>query len=211
MNTAIEQALSTLRTRGTVTLTGAPATWSSVLQVMFIVLLVMVGLIAVAAVAGLPFAIASGVEVTAFTYFGLVCVLGVLTVMALLLRRGYRAQQRYREQERENLTLDARGITLRGVGPVPWADFGPAEHRMVPAERDSGRVRRAVMELTYSGMVAVNQHLHPDLRKRLSPAIGPLWNRHHRYIYVPAVEGMSQKDVMFLINSAREIFRGGWG
>lgn len=203
MDVTTHQALSTLHATGRITLPGAPAAWSSTLLVLFFVLMGLIGLVTLGVVVGLPIAVAAGVDVTVFTVFGLLGVLGAFAALMLLLRHGVRAQKAYRDQERQNVTIDAKGLTLRGVGPVPWADFGTAEYRMVPAERNSGRVRRAVMELTDSGKAAVNQHLHPALRKRLSPPIGPMWNRHHRYIYLPGIAGMSEKDVMYLINTAR--------
>lgn len=206
MATTIDQALSTLYAVRSVTLQGRPAAWSNTSKVLFYVLMGMVALLALGAVVGLPIAIAAGVEVTVFTFLGLFGFLGMMTALMFLLRRGMRSQSRYRDQEAEEVILSGNGLTLRGVGPIPWEDFGPAERRMVPAEHDSGRVRRAVMELTPSGRFNVNERLAPELRSRISPAIGPIWNRHHRYVYVSAVEGLTQDEVIQLINTAREMF-----
>src|SRR5699024_8441981 len=125
-------------------------------------------------------------------------------VALLLLTRALRKQRRFRATEVSPVIIQESGLTLRGVGPIPWDDFGRAGHRMVPAERDSGFVRRAVMELSPSGFANVNQRLPQELRARLSPVIGPVWNRHHRFIYVPAAEGLRQGEVMQVINAGRQ-------
>src|SRR5699024_12301555 len=111
-----------------------------------------------------------------------------------------------RQSERRHVFLDARGLARRGTGPIPWADFGPADKPMVPAERDEGYVLRAVMQLPASGLFNVNERTPPEMRDRLSPAMGPFWNKHHRYIYVPGGEGLKQADVMHLINAAHKLF-----
>lgn len=79
---------------------------------------------------------------------------------------------------------------------------------MVSAERTDGFVRRAVMPLTDSGLFAVNERLSPELRERISPPTGPVWNRHHRYLYVPGGDGLAQAEVRQLINTARQMFSG---
>ena len=193
---------------GWVSLPGAPAVWSSAMRWLFLVLMVLVGLLAVGGLVSVPFALVSGVEVTAATVFGFLGVYAMLAVLATLISVGYRRQKRYREVERRAVIIEARGITLRGVGPIPWRDFGPAQHRMVRNEHSDGWVRRAVMPLTASGFVGVNQRLDPALRERISPATGPFWNRTHRHIYVPGVEGMRQGEVMWLINAAHRMFGG---
>src|SRR5699024_12538047 len=54
-----------------------------------------------------------------------------------------RRQERFRDTERQPVLLEPRGLTLRGIGPIPWADFGPAEKKMVPAERNEGYALRS--------------------------------------------------------------------
>ena len=202
----IDEALARLQAAGSVMLAGKPATWSSGLRVLMIILLVLVVLVGLGSIGGIPFAIAAGLQVGPGTIFGVVGVGGMILLGIVLLRIGIRNQQRHRVTEREPIVIEQRGLTLRGVGPIPWSDFGHAEHRMVPAERDSGYVRRAVMELTPVGMANVNERLPRNLRERISPKMGPIWNQHHRYVYVPAAEGLSQREVMHLINAAREMF-----
>lgn len=204
-STTFDQALSSLRDNGFARVPGEPAFWSKGLRWLFLVLIVLISLLLL----GVPVFAAllwDEIEVTAGTVFGLVGVLVMTIGMLVLAVLGYRRRARFAPQERQDVTLEEAGLTLRGVGPIPWRDFGPAEHRMVRAEHDSGWVRRAVMELTPSGLVAVNEQLAPELRGNISPATGPFWRRGHRWIYVPGVAGMSQSEVMQLINTARDMF-----
>ncbi|TFH56664.1 hypothetical protein EXY26_06435 [Glutamicibacter arilaitensis] len=62
------------------------------------------------------------------------------------------------------------------------------------------------MPLTVTGYRNVNEMLASELRPRVSPATGSIWNRHHPNIYVPGVAGMRTSEVMWLINSARGLF-----
>lgn len=206
-STTFDQALNSLQTTGVARLPGAPATWSRVMRWLFIVLMGLVCLLIV----GVPvFAVLMWDEIegtaTAATVFGFVSVLAMAGGLLAWVVSGYRRHARFAEQERQDVTLEARGLTLRGVGPLPWRDFGRAEHKMVRAEHDSGWVRWAVMPLTPTGLVGVNELMPVELRPQVSPASGAFWRRTHRWIYVPGVEGMSQREVMALINSAREMF-----
>lgn len=174
---------------------------------LILALMGLVGFLVVGVIVGFPVLLLSGMNFSAGTLCGFVGCLAMLTAVGFLVYRWYRRRQQYREVETLPVVLEADGLTLRGVGPIPWRDFGLAEHRMVRAEHDSGYTRRAVMPLTASGYHNVNQQLAPEVRERISPATGPIWNRHHPNIYVPGVEGMRPGEVMWLINSARELFK----
>lgn len=202
----IDEAITTLQSSGRVTLAGKPARWSSGTLVLLIVLLVLIGIVAAGVAVTLTYLIATGFPMFPATIFGVVGVSAMIIIGFLLVLRGIRSQRQHRQTELGDITIESSGLTLRGVGPVPWHDFGIAEHRMVPAERDSGYVRRAVMQLTPSGLVNVNKRLPQELRNRLSPQRGPIWNRRHECIYVPAAEGLGQREVMHLINVARDMF-----
>jgi len=65
------------------------------------------------------------------------------------------------------------------------------------------------MPLAPSGMTTVNQRLPHELRTLLSPRYGVLGNRHHRWIWVPGVAGISEPDVMEPINWTRALFLSG--
>lgn len=206
MSPEAESAWAVLQETGRVSLAGAPATWSRAMRWLMLALGALLILLAVGGLVAIPFALASGLQVTAATVVGFFGVYAMLAVMGALFSVWYRRRQRYRALEYEAVVLEAGGITLRGVGPIPWRDFGPAQHRLVRSEHSDGYTRRAVMPLTELGFAGVNQRLAPALRERISPATGPFWNRTHRHIYLPGVEGMRQGEVMWLINAAHQKF-----
>lgn len=207
MAPTLQQALNALHQSGSVRLNGAPAVWSKTLLVLFRILLGLVVLLAVGGLVGV-------VSVVLFVenppwfgvIFGYITSLGLMIGLFCLVRHGLRRQEQFRDTERQPVVLEPRGLTLRGIGPIPWVDFGLAEKKMVPAEKDDGYTLRAVMPLSNSGMFNVNERTPPDMRDRISPPMGPFWNRHHRYIYVPGVEGLKQAEVMQLINTAHRMF-----
>ncbi|WP_166998120.1 hypothetical protein [Paramicrobacterium fandaimingii] len=204
-----DQATATLQSTGSVTMTGKPALWSGALRWLFLALIILVLLLAVVVgPIGIIAALVSGVDVTAGTVIGVVVVYAMLAGVMALLVFGYRRQGAYKQIELSEVRLSPQGLTLRGVGPIPWIDFAPAQRMLVPAERSNGYVSRAVMPLSQSGFATVNQGLPPNLRGRVCPATGPIWNHVHRYIYVPGVEGLSQSEVMQLINKAHWMFEG---
>lgn len=206
MSSGTDAAWRTLRQTGQVSLPGAPAIWSGAMRWMFLILMGMVAVAALAPLVVIPIAVIGGVEISVFTVFAVLGFYLMLAAVGVLLVFGYRRQTRYLALERRPVVLEARGLTLRGVGPIPWQDVGPAEHRMVRNENSEGYVQRAVMPLTATGLAAVNEHLTPELRARISPATGPIWNRTHRHVYVPGVEGMGQGEVMGLLNAAHRMF-----
>lgn len=205
MSPMMQQAMTSLHQTGRVSLPGAPAFWSKVIGVLFKILLGLIGFLVIGALVIVLVMVVNGAlpgSAALFGTFGAVVLLGGL---GALVRSWHRKQNAYRDIEHQPVIMDPRGLTFRGIGPVPWTDFGIAEHRMVPAERDSGWTRRAVMELTQKGLFNVNERTPRALRKRISPPMGPVWNRHHRYIYVPGVDGLKQREVMELINRARYV------
>lgn len=207
MAVTFDEAMSRLRATRSVTLPGAPATWSSTTRILFYVLAGLLVLVVLMALVAIPVAVsASGGSLPLGAIFGVLSVLVMGAGVVYWFTRRKKDQGSYHSQERQEVVLSPAGITLRGVGPIPWADFGPAGHRMVEAEYQSGRIRRAVMELTPRGRVNVNERLDPQLRPLISPPMGPFWNRHHRYIYVPGVEGLSESEVIELINAAGQMF-----
>ena len=206
-STAFRRALEELQATGVVTMQGRPAGWSKARRWLFLVLIGLVSLL------GLGGAITLGVvlpdeslRVTGMTIFGIISVYAMLFGGMALLIKTYRRQLEFADLEREEVRLEARGMTLRGIGPIPWQDFVPARSMMVRAEHSGNYTLRAVMPLTQPGFVNVNQRMPRQLRGRISPAVGPFWNRRHRWIYVPGVEGMSEGAVMELINTAHWMF-----
>ncbi|MGP5072766.1 hypothetical protein ACTXOR_11250 [Arthrobacter rhombi] len=206
-STAFSLALKALQTTGAATMPGKPAWWSKATRGLFLVLIVLVSLLAV----GLPiflivFPSSESVRVTGATIVGFTTVEAMVTGGLALLITGYRRHGEYVDFECRDVRLEARGMTLRGIGPIPWEDFGAAQSVMVRSEHSGGYTLRAVMPLTASGLFNVNTRMSRRLRRYVSPALGPFWNRHHRWIYVPGVEEMSEGDVMELINTAHWMF-----
>lgn len=200
-------AMRELHVTGRVQLPGRPALWSRVTRGLTLVLLLLIGVAGCAGLVGMLAAAVNGsVRITAITVMSMIMVAAMLAGMVALVLWWRRSLSRYAEVERSPVVLEASGLTLRTIGPIPWWDFGPAEYRMVPAEHNSGYTRRAVMRLTPSGFHGVNVLLPAHLRSRVSPVHGPIWNRRHEWIYVPGVDGLSQREVMDLINAARALF-----
>lgn len=200
-------AMHQLHTTGRVQLPGEAAWSSRLLRGLTLVLVVLIGLVGVGAlVVGLVVITTGAVEVTAATVIGLVMVVGMMAGLMILVLSWRRSLRGHADTERSPVVLEAPGLTLRGIGPIPWWDFGPAEHRMVPAEHDSGYTRRAVMGLTPSGFHTVNVLTPEHLRPRIGPAHGPIWNKRREWLYVPGVAGLREGEVMDLINSARTMY-----
>lgn len=121
-----------------------------------------------------------------------------------------RSMNRARAVDTFDVILAPNGLTLRGVGPIPWTHFESARKKMVLTKHGSGNYNsRAVMPLTEAGLATVNGPLHPELRDRLFYATGPAWNFLYRYIAVPGLQGMSTKESMALLNLAHHMYLSG--
>lgn len=101
------------------------------------------------------------------------------------------------------VTMDTDGLTMRGVGPIDWANFGPAIARPPGAASGHGSSAGAVLPLTDNGMEAVHD-MPPQLRQRITPF--RVLGRRHRYLELPGIQGLSQREVMDLINTAHRKF-----
>jgi len=206
MQIDVNQAWATLQSTGHVSLPGETAGWSNASKWLSAVLIGLIAVLAVGFVIGLPLFFAMNGGLFPGSILGVIGGLAMLVALGLIVRNWRRRGKQHQVVETQPVILEATGLTLRGVGPIPWQDFGMAERRMVPAEHDSGYILRAVMPLTASGFHNVNQLLPPELRDRISPASGPMWNRQYSNIYVSGVSGLKTDEVMWLINSARELF-----
>lgn len=208
MSPTLHQAMTTLHHTGRVSLPGKAAIWSSTMRVLFIILFAMIGVVGIGGTIVVVVVSLNDPSIGLVPIFALIPGLLMLGGVTALLVYSSRKRRRYRATEAEPVIIDPNGLTMRGVGPIPWMDFGFAQHKMVPAEHDEGYVRRAVMELSPSGLYNVNERTPPEIREQISPAMGPFWNRHHRYIYVPSVEGLKNKEVIELINAGHRLFAG---
>lgn len=186
---------------------GRPAGWSKARRWLFLVLIGLVSLVGLGAAIALGLVLSGeSLRVTGATISGIISVYAMLFGGLALLITTYRRQLEFADLEREEVRLETRGMTLRGIGPIPWQDFEPARSMMVRAEHSGSYTLRAVMPLTQLGLVNVNQRMPRQLRGRISPAVGPFWSRRHRWLYVPGVEGMPEGAVMELINTAHWMF-----
>lgn len=203
----MQWALAELQRNGSVVLPGAPSGWAKLQRALIWILVVLVPVGALTGtVVGLVVIISGEVDSSVFTFIGMLSVLAMavgLEVLAVWILKRHRA---HTDEARTPVVLARDGLRLREVGPIPWVDFMPARHQMVSNEHDTGWARRAVMELTRSGYFNVNERLAPALRERICPATGPIWNRMHRWIYVPGVEGLGEREVMHLINTAHWMY-----
>lgn len=205
--TGFEHAAHALRMRGSVSLPGTSDGQAGALKALYSVL---IGLLLLLVVGGLVFAViaaASGVRFTGATVFGILMVEAVLVGLAARMIANRRRQRRFLEAERLPVVIDARGLGLRGVGPIPWQDFLPARHEWVRAKSSGSYQRRALMPLSESGLVGVNERLPAELRHRVGPS-GTIRDRRCRWIQLPGVEGMHEREVMALVNLAHAMFLG---
>lgn len=87
----------------------------------------------------------------------------LLLAVALLLRR------RALNTPWHMWRLDAAGLSIAGVGPLPWSHVGPVERRMVPAAYSDGNERAWVLPLTGPGIAWV-EGLDDGARRLFQPA-----------------------------------------
>lgn len=198
-------ALQSLHQSGRVVLPGRPAVYSDTTRGCMIGALIFVSLIPLGL---LVFAVLLAIATDSW-FAGIVIVgflvLLPLTFTALVWWRYFRWRKKYAELPEEvPVTMDPNGLTMRGVGPIPWADFGPAMHKLLPAEFGRGSSASAVLPLTDRGIVMMNQHMPAHLTQRVTPI--RVAGRHSRYLDVPGIQGLSQREVMDLINAAQCMF-----
>lgn len=207
MSSAFERAQHELLTRGAITLPGAPSGWSNVVNVLLYVLLGLAILIAIGLPVGLVVMVANGADVLPG---GLLAIPGAFVPLLLVwfLRRGFRRS--LNAQRRNPVILAPQGLTVRGIGPIPWHQLNPPTMEMVPAQFDSGYERRAVMMLTRSGMQGVAS-VPPAQRKVLGPATGGLLTGGQRTtaVYLPSAQGISGSEMMRLCTLAHQLYAQG--
>lgn len=104
--------------------------------------------------------------------------------------------------EKEPVTLDARGITLRGIGPIPWSDVEAPERRRIRVKNEFGG-RCAVMPLTPQGLARVNAQ-QGWWTHRVGPRPYLTWSVP--YLLLPGIQGLSEDDTIELFRVAREMF-----
>ncbi|GGA74630.1 hypothetical protein GCM10011490_26660 [Pseudoclavibacter endophyticus] len=206
MPSAYEHARRELLSRGAVTLPGAPPGWSTLLHVLIWLLLAMTVVVAIGLPIGLVVAIANGVAVHPIAFAAPLGGVGLVALVIVLLR----SHRRFREAQRMAVTFAPQGLTVRGIGPIPWHDVYPPSHQLVPSQYDSGYERRAVMPLTASGLQNVSR-LAPAHRKLLGPTSGGLLTGGQRTesIHVPSAAAMGTEEMMRLCALAHQLYGQG--
>src|SRR5699024_7857409 len=125
MSPTLQQAMETLQRKGSVRISRAPADWAKTLVVQFRIVM---GVVILLAGGGLVGVISVSIVADNPPWFGMIfgyiTSLGLINGLFFLIRHGMRRQEQFRDTERQPVLLEPRGLTLRGIGPIPWADFG---------------------------------------------------------------------------------------
>ena len=201
---SLDHALTQLQASGRVSLPGKRSTRTRVLTVLFSILIGLTALITVGMIGFGIYVMSTGVFVNPIG-LGAPVMSGVgCFVLIMVLRK----QRRASAAELLNITLEPAGITMRGIGPIPWHEVAPPTFAMVRAQYDSAFERRAVLPLTAVGITNVNRLLPPDTRRALGPRTGGLLTGGARTeaLYVPAADGLSTDDTMHLFATAHQMF-----
>ncbi|WP_029090004.1 hypothetical protein [Brevibacterium album] len=210
MTPTIEEALHALQTHGRIELRGAASGWAQLTLGLTAVLLGLVALLIVAPPLVLLIVFLTGTPLPVPAVIGGFGVMVLGAFMFALVRSMRKRHRQYRDTERSPVVIDGRGLTLRGVGPLPWQDLGPAENRLVMLPSSGSHTLRAVMMLTPSGLHNVNTRMPLHLRPLLSPAVRRFGRgQQHSWVFVPGVRNMSTREVIELLNRARALM-GAW-
>ncbi|GAA1546258.1 hypothetical protein GCM10009691_20890 [Brevibacterium picturae] len=135
---------------------------------------------------------------------GFLAVLGLLVGLFLL-----GVGQLWRERigsEDLPVRLDAFGVSLRGIGPIPWADLRAPERRYVPVKNDIGG-RCTVMPLTQRAQARVRTQTG-DWQLRVGPR--PYLRFDQPFLLLPGVQGLSEDEVVRLFHHAWSNFSTGY-
>lgn len=131
---------------------------------------------------------------------GMLCFVGVLHAGVLAMH--VHAYRNRLETESGPVVIDARGIIVRGIGPIPWHHVGPPEWRHVWTRVDIGG-RSTVMPLTPEGLARINEQ--PGWwRMRVGPQ--PYLSFTIPYLLLPGVVGLSDDEVLHLFAVAHQRF-----
>lgn len=106
--------------------------------------------------------------------------------------------------EVQAVVLGGDGITLRGIGPIPWSDVGAPERRHVRVKNDIGGLC-SVMPLTHQGHERVRRQ--PDWwRHRVGPK--PYLRFDVPYLLLPGIENLTEDEIFQLFQIAQQRFSG---
>lgn len=199
--TTYEHAVHRLRETGHVTLPGRESAplkrWLRGRRRLAIASGIVTGVGLVAFIVGLalhdvgswPLAILIGAFVT---FTGLV-VLIVVIAGNQLMRGRIRA-------ETQPVSITPAGVTLRGIGPIPWSDLARPERRNIVVRSDVGG-RCTVMPLTHQGHARANAQ--PNGSTHL---IGPkpYLRFDVPYLLLPGIAGLTEDETLELFRIAHQ-------
>lgn len=112
---------------------------------------------------------------------------------------------RQRGDEKRPLVVSPAGLTVKGVGPVPWIHLLPPEVQWQRAEHDSSYRRLPVMPFNGPGFAYLQSHLPPAQRRRLCGR-KPLWGAEPAVIRLPPVRGVGRDELIALLAEAHAHF-----
>lgn len=126
--------------------------------------------------------------------------IGALTGLIMLLT-GLAWTRRVRSEQLP-VIIDATGLALRGIGPIPWADLMSPEWWSVTVKNDIGGVC-VVMPLTQHGQSQVDAQ--PGWRQNiLGPK--PYLSPNVPALLLPGIDGLTTTEVMRLVGDAQSRF-----
>lgn len=106
--------------------------------------------------------------------------------------------------EHDPVVLSAHGISLRGIGPIPWSHLEPPRRTRVPVKNDIGG-DCLVMTFTPDGHAFANQR--PGWwSNRIGPK--PYLRFDIPHLLLPGIKGLSDEDVMELFRLVHRRFAG---
>lgn len=104
--------------------------------------------------------------------------------------------------ESHPVTIDWRGVVLRGIGPIPWADVAPPQRVRVRVKNDIGGVC-TVMPFTRQGYSRVNAQ--PGWWTNLAGP-KPYLRFDIPYLLLPGIDGLTEEETLHLFQIAHERF-----
>lgn len=125
------------------------------------------------------------------------CAAGLLGIAGALMAERVRS-------ERLPVRIDANGIALRGIGPLPWTFLAPPQRLHIPSRNDIGG-ECIVMPLTPAGHAFVNTGMGM-LANRVGPK--PYLRPAIPYLLLPGVCALGDDDVAHLVATAQQRWSG---
>lgn len=139
--------------------------------------------------------VAAGVAVVQSEPSAAVAAVGVFALAIALAAGAWWARRASRSRPGRVWVVSRQGITIDGVGPIPWGDLEPPTQRMETAPRDEGNQLALVMPFTPAGQQQADL-LDPALRGVLNENAAPRVFGTPRVtsVRIVAMKGTSQRE-----------------